>query len=333
MHLADNYKPLPVLDPLRGDIVPVHDPSLVRRSDGTYVVFTTDLPFLHKSASLAQRCSSDLITWRSCGDAFAALPGWVQHEFPQVHGLWAPDISYFHGTYHLYYAASVFGTQNSAIGLATNVILDPSSPQYQWVDHGIVLRSHPGGDFNAIDPNILIEPATDKSGRPHIWLSYGSFWSGLYQQEIDPDTGQLLSGGVRYHLAQQPRSRNSAIEGAAMAHHNGWYYLFASVGICCDIPIEKDTYQEIVGRSRSPHGLFLDERGSRLLKGAGTVLLRSDPAWLAPGGGSLWQSPDEQQTLIAFHALHRSENGALDLWVMRVTWQNDWPVLSPTSKE
>ena len=66
-----------------------------------------------------------------------------------------------------------------------------------------------------------------------------------------------------------------------------------------------------------------------MLAGGGTVLLTSDANWLAPGGGSLWQNADQTQTLITFHALHRSENGALYLWVERVDWQDDWPVFAP----
>ena len=309
-------------------MVPVHDPSIIRRADGSYIAYSTDLPFLHSSHFLAQRCSADLVTWTACGYVFDSMPAWVTANYPEAQGIWAPDISWFGGLYHLYYAVSSLGSQHSAIAMATNVTLDPGDARYHWVDQGQVLASSAGADFNAIDPNVIV----DSSGaRTRVWLSYGSFWGGLYQQEVDPLTGQLMPGSTRYHLAGQPSARNGAIEGAAMVAHNGWYYLFASVGICCNIPIEQDTYQQIVGRSRNLHGPFLAEDGGSLLQGGGTVLATSDSNWLAPGGGSLWQSPDGQQTLLAFHALQRSQNGALDLWVMRVGWQDDWPVLQPLS--
>ncbi len=313
---------LPANDPLTGDIVPVHDPSLARKGDGTWIAYTTDLPFLNAKTSLQQRCSADLLTWQPCGSVFPALPSWVSVNYPSAVGLWAPDISFFNGQYHLYYSVSSLGSQHSAIGLATNATLDPSDGRYGWHDQGLVFASEPGDDFNAIDPNILVDGG-------QVWLTYGSFWSGIYQQEIDPETGKPI--GTRYHLAAQPASLNGAIEGAAMVAHNGWYYLFASTGICCVLPIEGDTYQQIVGRSRSVHGPFVAQDGGSMLEGGGTVLLTSDANWLAPGGGSLWQSPDGSETLITFHALHRSENGALDLWVERVDWQDDWPVLTPVS--
>ncbi len=324
------FTPLPADDPARGDFVPVHDPSITKRPDGTYIVYSTDLPFLNAKQSLAQRCSTDLVNWQACGYVFPAPPAWVEAQYPGAEGLWAPDISYFGALYRMYYAVSSLGAQHSAIGFATNATLDTKDPRYHWQDGGPVLQSKAGDDFNAIDPNVFVEPASG-GGQGHVWLTYGSFWGGIFQQELDPATGKPIPGGKRYHLAQQPATLNGALEGAAIVAHNGWYYLFASVGVCCDIPIEQDTYQQIVGRSRSVHGPFVDENGAPMLKGAGTVLLTSDANWLAPGGGSLWQNPDGSETLLAFHALHRPENGALDLWVERVAWHNDWPVLVPVS--
>ena len=320
------FSALPAEGVLKGDTVPVHDPSMTRRADGTYVVFDTDIDFEHGKQFLKERCSQDLNTWHSCGYVFSQIPGWVRAKYSDVEGLWAPDISYFHGLYHLYYCVSVLGSHRSAIGLVTNATLDPGDPRYRWVDQGEILGSTNRSDFNAIDANILVERAQG-TGEPRVWMTYGSFWKGIFQQEIDPVSGKLLDGAQRFHLAEQPLDRNGAVEGSAMIEHNGWFYLFASVGICCALPIERDTYQEIVGRSRSMHGPFLDERGRRLLDGGGTVLLSGDSNWIGPGGASPWQSADGQDTLLTFHALHRRENGALTLWVERVAWKEDWPVL------
>lgn len=328
MHLAMGYRALPDIDPLQGNTVPVHDPAITRRPDGTWLVLSTDIPFLHSEHSLEQRCSDNLINWHGCGYIFETLPSWVAQQYPKTVGLWAPDISYFGGRYHLYYAASSLGAQQSAIGHAVASSLGSDNA---WQDTGPILHSTKEDPFNAIDPNILVE-------KPHgtraeqVWLTYGSFWGGLYQRKVEARTGRLIRGGTQYHLAQQPRDRRGALEGASLIEHNGWYYLFASVGLCCEIPIERDTYQEIVGRSRSPHGPFLDQRGQPLLQGGGSILLSGDQNWLAPGGGSLWQSSDGQQTLIAFHVLSRAHNGALSLWIERVAWQNDWPVLEPVTR-
>ncbi|HEY0784912.1 MAG TPA: arabinan endo-1,5-alpha-L-arabinosidase [Acidobacteriaceae bacterium] len=306
---------------LRGDLVPVHDPSLIREGR-TYYAFTTDLPFTHATTYLPIRCSPDARVWRGCGHVFDAMPAWVRQRVPGVVGLWAPEVSYYGGVYHLYYGASRLGSHDSVIGLETNGTLDPEAPGYRWVDQGEVLGSRAGDDFNAIDPAVLV----DHDGA--AWLSYGSFWSGIKQRRLDPGTGKLSAQDTRvYALAARPRDPTHAIEGASLVAHGGYYYLFASVGICCEIPIERDTYREIVGRSRSVHGPFVGEDGSKMLRGGGTVLLASNALWLAPGGASAYTDPQSGETLLCFHALRRSENGALYLWVKRVEWKDGWPVL------
>src|SRR5215472_15215085 len=90
----------------------------------------------------------------AAGFVFDTFPQWVIQEIPGSRGAWAPDISYFNGRFHLYYAISTFGSQNSAIGLATNKTLNPASADYHWSDEGLVLSSYQGkDDWNAIDPN------------------------------------------------------------------------------------------------------------------------------------------------------------------------------------
>lgn len=49
-------------------------------------------------------------------------------------------------------------------------MLEPDSPEYEWVDPGEVLRSRPGDPWNAIDPNLVL----DEDGES--WLAWGSFW-------------------------------------------------------------------------------------------------------------------------------------------------------------
>src|SRR6185312_2019432 len=162
---------------LAGDTGPIHDPSVIRQGK-MYYAFSSDWPgqpagFLHI------RCSRDKGTWTACGSVFGAIPAWVRKAVPNAQYLWAPDISYFSGTYHLYYAVSTAGSQRSVIGLVTNATLNPAEAAYRWIDRGAVLHSKPGDDFNAIDPNIFV----DRDGS--VWLTYGSYWSGIKQRAID----------------------------------------------------------------------------------------------------------------------------------------------------
>src|SRR5215207_425073 len=164
---------------LQGDIRQVHDPSIIKDRD-TFYIFST-------RAGIAIRCSKDLVNWRLCGDVFAHLPEWAVKDVPGLRGLWAPDVSYFNGKYHLYYSASTFGSNRSSIGLATNETLDPESEKYRWVDQGKVISSDVRDDWNAIDPNVVL----DEQNQP--WLSFGSFWGGIKLRKLDQTTGKLSS--------------------------------------------------------------------------------------------------------------------------------------------
>ena len=106
-----------------GQIQQIHDPVMAF-ADGMYYVFSTGrrIPVI---------CSPDKINWENCGRIFFRNPAWTRDINPNLADIWAPDISYFNDKWHLYYAASNFGTQNSAIGLATNATLDPESADFE----------------------------------------------------------------------------------------------------------------------------------------------------------------------------------------------------------
>jgi arabinan endo-1,5-alpha-L-arabinosidase len=149
-----------------------HDPTMIRQGQYYYVIITGDAGKPHTYLPIKR--STDLIHWEELGPVFSDPPQWVVYTLGITpRDFWAPDINYFNGKYYLYYAASQFGVNNSVIGLATNATLDPNSPNYHWVDEGMVFRSQPGESFNAIDPDVTL----DQAGVP--WLAFGSFWAGI----------------------------------------------------------------------------------------------------------------------------------------------------------
>ncbi len=121
--------------------ISVHDPSSLVKCDDNYWFYSTGM--LIKSYR-----SKDLETWTRGPAVFDAMPSWVKEVVPDQKGhFWAPDIIRIGNRYLLYYSVSTFGKQTSAIALATNVTLDPESPDYSWIDRGIVIRTDESDDF------------------------------------------------------------------------------------------------------------------------------------------------------------------------------------------
>jgi arabinan endo-1,5-alpha-L-arabinosidase len=331
---------------LSGEYAGTHDPSIAYER-GTYYVFATGAAFSPRPAGTPEgarpgeqrpkpvgqfqvRCSPDLHVWKRCGAVFSEAPTWIREMSPLTRDLWAPDISFFDGLWHLYYSFSVFGKNTSGIALATNTTLDPTSPKYKWVDHGLVLQSKVEDSFNAIDPNLIL----DKKGE--AWLAFGSFWSGIKMRHLDRSTGLLSQKDTRlYSLAsraapaiQAPRNPDlppdsEAVEAPFLLHHGDYYYLFVSWDLCCRGL--KSTYRTMVGRSHSVTGPFLDRDGKPMLEGGGSQLLVGNAKWLGPGGESLLHMPTED--IIVFHA-YSATDGRPSLHISTLGWKDGWPSAS-----
>jgi len=306
---------------LWGDLK-VHDPSIIK-ANGIYYIFSSGGVW-GRGGFYPIRCSSDLIHWTRCGSVFANLPAWVAKEIPGARGAWAPDISFFKGRYHLYYALSSFGVNDSAIGLAVNETLDPASPHYQWVDEGLVVRSRPGvDDFNAIDPAAVIEDEND------VWLCWGSFWSGIKMRRIDPATGKCSSTDTHvYSLASRPRTHaqrtppeEGAVEAPTVVRRGGYWYLFASYDFCCRGA--RSTYNVKVGRSAKVTGPYVDRNGKGLMKDGGTrVIPAITKLWNGAGGQTVFE--DGGESYIVFHSYDKV-TGKARLQIGRLAWEDGWP--------
>jgi arabinan endo-1,5-alpha-L-arabinosidase len=292
----------PVPRQLSGDIG-VHDPSMVRARNGVYYVYGT-----HNG--LGALASRDLVHFRAAGAAFPDGVAWAQDYSGDPRELWAPDVSFHNGRYWLYYAASSFGSNHSAIGLATSRTGEPG----QWRDHGIIYSSTSTDDFNAIDPGLTV----DRSGR--WWLSLGSFWSGIRMIELDPRTGTpALWNATLYTIAQRPAP--DAVEGAYIIQHGGYYYAFASYDFCCRGV--DSTYNIKVGRSRTITGPYVDRDGVSLLNDGGTPVLATHGSVIGPGGQTVLRV--RGRDLLVYHYYDGNDQGNPKLGLNRLIWDRGWP--------
>src|SRR5947208_3164231 len=103
---------------LTGDLR-IHDPTMIV-VNGAYVAFATGFEGGIDQGALRIKTSPDGIVWKDMGALGKGLPAWVKPALQvKPPNLWAPTISRHGGVFYLYYAASIFGTNPSAIGLTT----------------------------------------------------------------------------------------------------------------------------------------------------------------------------------------------------------------------
>jgi arabinan endo-1,5-alpha-L-arabinosidase len=295
----------------------VHDPVIIYEDD-TFYVFSTG-GGRRAGGVIPIRCSKDLFNWTLCGYVFERLPEWANEEIPRARDAWAPDISFYNGKYHLYYAVSSFGSRNSAIGLATNKTLDPNSPDYKWVDEGMVLRSYEDkDDWNAIDGNLVIED------EDNVWLCWGSFWSGIKMRRIDPKTGKLSTKDTTmYSLSSRPRTPpiGGSVEAPFIIRHGKYWYLFVSFDRCCRGA--RSTYNVVVGRSRNVTGPYVDKAGTPMPEGGGSMVIEATtPNWRGPGHEAVLQT--QSGDYLVFHA-YDGQTGRSELKISTMVWEDGWP--------
>src|SRR5262245_29825973 len=89
----------------------VHDPSMMKAANGTYLVVST-------GNNLPIKTSTDRVAFRDAGVVWPNGAPWTTQYTGGSANLWAPDLSFHNGQYYLYYSASTFGSNRSAIFLA-----------------------------------------------------------------------------------------------------------------------------------------------------------------------------------------------------------------------
>lgn len=279
----------------------VHDPAMIK-VNGTYFLFST-------GNGIETRSSTDRTAFRRLGAAFPNGASWAHPFTGGSNNLWAPDISFRNGRYYLYYAASTFGSRNSAIFLATSTTAQPGS----WTNQGIVVQTSNSSDHNAIDPNLVV----DAGGA--WWLTYGSFWSGIKMIPINPSTGKA-SSSTRYNLATRPSSAGGAIEAPFIVYRSPYYYMFVSFDYCCRGT--SSNYRTMVGRSSSVTGPYVDRNGVAMTSGGGTEIMATHGSIVGPGHPAAFADSDAWVFVYHYYTSSGSRLG-----INLIGWSGGWPAV------
>jgi arabinan endo-1,5-alpha-L-arabinosidase len=296
-----------------------HDPSTLVKDGSNYYYYAT-------GQGIISRTSGNRVSWSVGQSVFASAPAWTTQAVPSFTGFfWAPDVAYFNGKYHLYYSVSSWGTIDSAIGVATS----PSLSSPTWTDLGKVVQSDAAWeagpstdttDYNAIDPGIL----QDTDGK--VWMTFGSYSSGILVTQINPSTGKRMNTGALDATLVANNALGggwgSSIEGSELIKRGGYYYLFVNYGGCC--AGVDSTYNIRVGRSTSPTGPFVDRNGVDMRNGGGSMFLDDDGKMIGPGHFSYYT--EAGQDYFGYHYYNADVNGAPNFGLRNLFWTSDnWP--------
>ena len=273
------------------------DPTIIK-ANGLYYLYATGEKIYR---------SNNMINWQYVRKVFE---GKTRPSFVDVSSYWAPCITKQDNRYVLYFALSTWGGVDAAgIGVAT--ASTPEGPFDIANGNGKLFQSGEVGVKNSIDPNYI-----EENGRKYI--IWGSFY-GIYGIELNSDGLTVKDTRNKFQLA------GSYFEAPYIYKRGGYYYLFGSIGSCCEG--DNSTYQTVVGRSTSFTGPYTARNGGRMLDNSFEVLLSGNSVWAGPGHNSRIIEDNSGTTWMTYHAYIRGQsNIGRTALIDEVKWSNDgWP--------
>lgn len=295
--MAENTYTNPVVD------YSLPDPSVIKGDDGYYYLYATE-----DIRNLPIHRSKDLVNWELVGTAFTDE---TRPDFEPKGGLWAPDINKIGDKYVLYYSMSVWGGEwTCGIGCAV-----ADTPAGKFKDCGMMFRSNGINVQNSIDP-FYIEDGGKK------YLFWGSF-HGIYGIELSDDGLKVKEGAKPVQVA------GDAYEGTYIHKRDGYYYLFASIGRCCEGI--KSTYTTVVGRSDKLFGPYLDKQGRSMSDNHHEVLIQKNESFVGTGHNSEIVTDKVGDDWMFYHAVKVSDPDGRVLMLDKIVWEDDWPSVKTNS--
>jgi len=232
----------------------------------------------------------------------------------------APDAIKIGDRYLVIYGATGGGGgHKGAILTMWNKTLDPKSPDFKYSEPVIVATSDGYEDCDAIDPGFMLDPTTGR-----LWLSYGTYFGFARIVELDPKTGKRIEGNKPVDVA-------IVCEATDLIYHDGWYYLLATHGTCCDGP--NSTYNIVVGRSKNVTGPYIDNVGRSMLEGGGKMVATTSGNLIGPGHFGRMIISDGIEKMSCHYEADLDQGGRSVLGIRPLVWKNGWPVAGDNVKD
>ena len=275
--------------PTSSQQVELADP-FVLKWNGEYYLYTSGDP-------ITVYRSEDLVTWRYAGAVLSAsttATAWNQAE------IWAPEVVYRNGLFHLYYTATLKSDdwRVSEMGRRVGVAVG-KTPLGPFVDSG-----KPVSAGWAIDGHVFRDPET---GREFLFYSY------LYEPRL-PGAGIVADPLVAWNMAAGAPANvtrgseawedkdgdpgNGSLrytnEAPTVLKRNGKYYMMYSGG-SWDLPTYALSY---ASSDSSPQGGLAGKDWTK----APAPILRSTPLVDAPGHNAVTKAPNNVDDINIYHA-------------------------------
>ncbi|KKF92057.1 putative arabinan endo-1 5-alpha-L-arabinosidase A [Ceratocystis platani] len=289
-----------------------HDPSIIIDSAGKYWRFSTGGKIaIHTAPSLTG-------PWEYNG---AAIPNGSIINLDGKDDLWAPEVIKVGDTYYMFYSVSSFGSQASAIGVATSKTLGTGS----WQDLGRSgVSSKAGSSYNAIDASLTMIGSD-------YYMTFGSFWKDIYQVKMTNPPTKVASGQSSVQVVYN--KDDTAIEGASLFKNGKYYYMFYSQGQCCGYdkskPAAGKEYRIKVCRSETGTGDFVDQNEVKCTLGGGTLVLGTHDWVYGPGGQGVYNDPKYGPVLYYHYVDTRIgfADGDKKMGWNQLDFSSGWPVV------
>ncbi|MEV0399606.1 glycoside hydrolase family 43 protein [Actinoallomurus sp. NPDC050550] len=191
------------------------DPSILRVGDDYYIATST----FEWYPGVRLHHSRDLAHWRCVGGVLDDRRLLDLAGVPDSGGVWAPDLSYADGRFHLLFTL-VDGYAGGWRDL-TNLVTTAPSVEGPWSDP---MPLHGRG----FDPSLF----HDDDGRSWLlnmaldWRPGHPSFAGIEIQEYDRATRRLIGEPRRIFTG----TTAGVTEGPHLYHRNGWYYLLVAEG-------------------------------------------------------------------------------------------------------
>lgn len=275
------------------------DPSICRVDDDYYLVTSSfeyfpGIPIFH---------SKDLVNWKQIGHVLtreSQLPLARVRKFPVSQGIYAPTIRYHNGRFYVI-------TTN--ITTMQNFYVWAEQPEGPWSEPVKI------EGWQGFDPSLYF----DDDGKVYLTGAGLPMMEpeGIYQAEIDIETGRLLS---ERRLIWEG-SGFSSPEGPHLYKTNDWYYLLIAEGGT------EYGHMVTIARSRDPYGPFESNPNNPILSNRST-----NKPIQATGHADLVQATDGSWWAVflgirpipgtRLHHLGRETNLATVSWT-----EEGWPII------